>query len=188
MLTTLLATSLFALTPTQSLSPSERAFEAAKRLEIEGHTPDLVFMMEARHDNSRQVVSFYRVDSNLIGNRWVVRRQREGDARWGDDPDAPRMPLAWADSLSCPGVRATLQEIEDIPPMPLDVYRVGSEYGVNAPLFVGGARTTFWLAGASITSSIQMTGYHYLGDWWSNGSEAMLSCWMTTRPQIERDD
>ena len=188
MLATALVTSLLALTPLQDLSRYERAFETAKRLEIEGHTPDLVFMMEGRNSVSWQIVSFYRVDSNLTGNRWVVRRQREGDARWGDDPDAPRMPLAWADSLSCPGVRATLEAVEDIPLMPLDVYRVGSEYGLDAPLFVGGARMTFWLSGAAITPSIQMTGYHYLGDWWSNGSEALQSCWTTTAPEIERED
>lgn len=188
MLTTLLATSLFALTPTQNLSPSEHAFEEAKRLEIEGHTPDLVFMMEARHDNSRQIVSFYRVDSRLTGNRWIVRRQRDGDALWGDSPDAPPAPLAWADSGSCEGIRATLEAVEDIPLMPLDVYRIGSEHGVDAPLFVGGARTTFWLAGASITPSVQMTGYHYLGDWWSDGEDALRSCWTITRPQIEARD
>lgn len=188
MLAMVLATSLSVLPPFEGLSRYERAFETAKRLEVEGYTPDLVFMMEDRNSTGWQIVSFYRVDANLTGNRWVVRRQREGDARWDHDPDAPRMPLVWADSRSCESVVPTLEAVEDIPLMPLDVYRVGSEYGIDAPLLVGGARMTFWLAGASITPSVQMAGYHYLGTWWSNGSEALQSCWTTTRPFIERED
>ena len=187
-LATALATSLLVLTPLEGLSQYERAFETAKRLEVEGYTPDLVFMMEARNNASWQIVSFYRVDSNLTGSRWIVRRLREGDARWGDDPDAPRMPLVWADSRSCEGVVPTLEAVEDIPLMPLDVYRVGSEYGVDAPLFVGGARMTFWLKGAAVTPSVQMTGYHYLGEWWSDGVEELAPCWTTIRPHIERRD
>ncbi|MGV9008204.1 hypothetical protein [Brevundimonas sp.] len=185
MLATVLATSLLVLTPLEELSRYERAFETAKRLEVEGYTPDLVFMMEARNSTGWQIVSFYRVDSNLSGNRWVVRRQREGDDRWGDNPDVPRMPLVWADSRSCESVIPVLEAVEDIPLMPLDVYRVGSEYGVDAPLLVGGARMTFWLKGASVTPSVQMTGYHHLGNWWSDGYEALQSCWISTRPHIE---
>ena len=183
MLATALSTSLLALTPLPDLSRYERAFETAKRLEIEGHTPDLVFMMEGRNSVSWQIVSFYRVDSKLTGNRWVVRRQREGDARWSDDPDTHPMPLAWSDSLSCPGVRATLEAVEDIQPTPLDVYRVGSEYGVDAPLFVGGARTLdYWAKG--LPSSPVMSSDHLINS--SAGSNINDSASRTNSTRASR--
>ena len=188
MLATALVTSLLVLTPPEGMSRYERAFETAKRLEVDGYTPDLVFMMEARNDFSWQIVSFYRVEPGLRENRWVVRRQRAGDARWGDNSDAPRMPLVWADSRNCPAVLSVLEDVERIQLIPLDVFRVGTEYDANGDVLVGGARMTFWLKGASVTPSVQMTGYHYLGNWWPNGSEALQSCWTTTAPEIERED
>ncbi|PZO03420.1 MAG: hypothetical protein DCF29_12025 [Alphaproteobacteria bacterium] len=188
MLTTILAAGLLVLTPPEGPSRYERAFETAKRLEVEGYTPDLVFMLESRNDFSWQIASLYRVEPGLRENRWIVRRQREGDARWGDGRDGPQTPLVWADSRNCPGVLSVLEGVERIQLMPLDVFRIGTEYGANGDVLVGGARMTFWLEGAAVTPSVQMTGYHYLGNWWSDGHEALQSCWTTTRPRIERED
>lgn len=193
MLMTVLATSLFVTASVDSPSRYERAFETARRRELEGRTPELVFMTERQNEFSWQIVSVYRVTSRAADAYWVVRRDRHGTGGWDyDDEDDQQpslpMPVAWADSRNCVGVVSLLEAVERIPLMPLDVFRVGTEYGADDPVLVGGARMTFWLAGATITPSIQMRGFRFLGDWWEDGAEALRPCWTATAPHVERGD
>ncbi|PLR24280.1 hypothetical protein SGCZBJ_13445 [Caulobacter zeae] len=111
--------------------------------------------------------------------RWVIRRA------FGDL--AGNKGLVWADSRTCPAVKAALEAMEALPPVRPEAPGVGVEDIKPPPL--DGIAHSFWNQGARTGAKGAAVAITIDGDmdspvagWWSQAAASLKGCWKGDEP------